>query len=184
MWEGTQVQDVPMNTRRGFAFLAESHFFSQENMGSRTSWQCRKSERKKEGENVKKKDGHECKTSACVRSLTGGAIDGWNGQQHKDCSSFLADEQKHSITKIRCYFFSLKKKLCSAYWTTLNGMCALLSVRVLRNLNLAVVGRLPGLVFSVSIITSNLFQHVRTLHTCPHQKWKSFTFLSKWLCCV
>lgn len=47
-------------------------------------------------------------------------------------------------------------------------MCALLSVRVLRNLNLAVVGRLPGLVFSVSIITSNLFQHVRTLHTCPH----------------
>lgn len=33
------------------------------------------------------------------------------------------------------------------------------------------------LVFSVSIITGNLFQHVRRLHTCSCQRCKSFAFL-------
>lgn len=33
------------------------------------------------------------------------------------------------------------------------------------------------LVFSVSIITGNLFQHVRRVHTCSRQRWKSSAFL-------
>lgn len=35
------------------------------------------------------------------------------------------------------------------------------------------------LVFSVSVITGNLFQHVHRLHTCSCQRWKSSAFLFK-----
>lgn len=41
------------------------------------------------------------------------------------------------------------------------------------------VGGYFKLVLSVSIITSNRFQHVHTLHICSHQQWKSSTFLFK-----
>lgn len=90
-------------------------------------------------------------------------------------------------------FFNSKDKENILIWNlkkkeSLNGTCVYMCVwrrSVLRNHNLAVVGGHPGLVFSVSIITSNLFQHVHTLHTYPNQKWKkALHFFSKLPRCV